>query len=309
MRLVFLVLSYQDPAILGRLTVALRHPDDRTLVHVDAKVDASPFRDAVAPGDAEFLEPRHRISWGGFSMIEATLDLMRQAQAAGEWDYAFLLSGADYPVRPRAELVAHLQGHPGMSWLSFYAMAPSSQFWHIIERYHAQDDAARQVGRRRALVHQAVQAANRVLPARRFPRAWQPYRGSTYWCLTREVVDYVVAAVDAGVTRDLERFGRFMVLNDEVFFHTVVLNSPLAASVVGWETHGHLAPGECFRENDVHLHYMGGDRARQGQAVWVEWDWPVVAASQGVLARKCRAGRSEGFMEVADRTRDGDARL
>lgn len=308
MRLVFLVLSYQDPAILGRLTAALRHPDDRTFVHVDAKVDAAPFRAAVAPGDAEFLEPRHHISWGGFSMIEATLDLMRQAQAAGEWDYAFLLSGADYPVRPRAELVAHLEAHPGMSWLSFYAMAPSSQFWHIIERYYAQDDAARRSGRRRALVHHAVQAANRVLPARRFPRAWKPYRGSTYWCLSREVVDYVVAAVEGGVTRDLERFGRFMVLNDEVFFHTVVLNSPLAASVVGWQTHGHLAPGEHFRENDVHLHYIDWDPAREDPAVLVESDWPKVAASQRFFARKCRAGRSEGFMDVADQNRHDGAR-
>src|SRR3990172_12171962 len=49
-------------------------------------------------------QPR-AIHWGGFNMVQATLDLIRAARTGSvPFDRFCLLSGADYPIKTRAEV-------------------------------------------------------------------------------------------------------------------------------------------------------------------------------------------------------------
>ncbi len=94
---------------------------------------------------------------------------------------------------------------------------------------------------------------NRFVPfpvRRRIPAGLEPYGGSAYWCLSRRAVDYVHQFV-----REYPRYVRFfrtVYVPDELFFHTILLNSPLRDEVIGddlrhivWEDHGVavLGPG------------------------------------------------------------------
>jgi Core-2/I-Branching enzyme len=62
---------------------------------------------------------------------------------------------------------------------------------------------------------------------RRMPPGLVPYTGFAHWCLSR-------ACLEHAATRDpdLVRFFRWSSSPDETFFQTVLLNSPLAATLV-----------------------------------------------------------------------------
>ena len=63
-----------------------------------------------------------------------------------------------------------------------------------------------------------------------FPRGYQPFFGSSYWCLTRECVTYVNAFVRENP--DFVDFFKHLWIPDELFFQTIILNSPFKNRVV-----------------------------------------------------------------------------
>ena len=87
----YLVLSYTHPELVRRLVARLRgglvavHHDDR--------------RCALGEVDALRIPPTP-IEWGHGSQLAAILRCLRVLREH-EWDWLVLLSGQDYPVRPR----------------------------------------------------------------------------------------------------------------------------------------------------------------------------------------------------------------
>ncbi len=65
---------------------------------------------------------------------------------------------------------------------------------------------------------------------RRIPGGLIPWGGAPYWCLGRDVVDHVWSL--SRRNPDLIRFFEHAWTPDELFFQTIVLNSPLRDMVV-----------------------------------------------------------------------------
>jgi len=102
-QLVFLVLAHENPIQLARLLRAIEGTCARIFVHIDGSRSIAPFRQATTGiKHVEFLDGADRIPvfWAGFSMVQATLNLMRRAreQVPGRARFC-LLSGMDYPIK------------------------------------------------------------------------------------------------------------------------------------------------------------------------------------------------------------------
>jgi len=72
MRTAYLLTAYHQPRHLAPLIGALSSDWSSFFVHIDAKVDIRPFKQAVPPGkDITFLESSQRATcnWGGFGLI------------------------------------------------------------------------------------------------------------------------------------------------------------------------------------------------------------------------------------------------
>lgn len=110
---IFLVYTFQDAEHLRELVEALSPYE--VIVHVDAKVDLSPFAAAVEHcTNVRMLQDRVQVNWGGYSQVRAIRALVRKGlEFANDDDYLVLLSGSDYPLRAVDELVAHLVEHGG----------------------------------------------------------------------------------------------------------------------------------------------------------------------------------------------------
>jgi len=101
-------MAHNTPQHTGRLIAKLRSPNSRFFVHIDRKADLSPFN-YLRSHDTLFIAERESVYWADVSQIDAALKLVAAAlESEPRMERFVLLSGADYPVRSRAEVEDYL---------------------------------------------------------------------------------------------------------------------------------------------------------------------------------------------------------
>lgn len=277
-RIAYIVSAYQLPAQLERLLRRLKAPDVHFAVHVDRKTRRAVYEEMVARTrdlDVAFL-PRHMSHWGGFGHVRTTLKgIDHFVTERVPFDYAVLLTGQDYPLRSPAAIAGDLGAARGRSFMNHWPLpyAPWGdrdgldriEDWHVVT-----------FGRRHL-----------ALPLRRrLPLGLAPYGGGAYWCLSKEVIDYVHGFVRANPS--YVRFFEHVLIPDELFFQTIVMNSELRDSI----------------END-NLRYLDWSRD-PGPAVLVQEDLPALVSSHKLFARKFDERVDSSILDLLDAHIDGE---
>lgn len=226
MRIAYVILAHQLPEQLVRLVNRLNTPNALFLIHINRRADDAIFRAARA-GLADlhnvvFLR-RHKLYWGAFGHVRATIEGLDELDRRSQpFDYVALLTGQDYPIKPATAIERSLAGSDGRSFMAVDRLPGGLAdgmdritYWH-----------SRRIGKPRGW--------HLRLPIRRkFPLKLVPWGGSSYWWLSREAVEYIrdFIARQPGYYR----FFKHVDVPDESFFHTILMNSPLADSVVNDE--------------------------------------------------------------------------
>ena len=257
-RIAYIVSAYRLPGQLERLLRRLAAPGVSFAVHVDRKTRRAVYEEMVER--TEDLEvvflPRHRSHWGGFGHVRATVKgIDHLFENRVPFDYAVLLTGQDYPLRSPRAIADFLGAAAGRSFMNHWPLpyAPWGdrggldriEDWHVItyRRLHL------------------------ALPLRRrLPLGLDPYGGGAYWCFARTLVEHVQRFVRANP--EYVRFFEHVFVPDELFFQTIVMNSPLRDSV----------------END-NLRYLDWSR-EPAPAVLGRDDLPALLSSSKLYARK-----------------------
>lgn len=65
---------------------------------------------------------------------------------------------------------------------------------------------------------------------RKFPTEFIPYGGSAWWCLSKDAIQYIYNFVKEN--EEFVEFFDYVFLPDEIFFQTILLNSPLKENIV-----------------------------------------------------------------------------
>lgn len=97
-------------------------------IHLDAKCSRSGIDQFIegldAPQNVTMLENRKACAWGEFSLVSATLDLLRSALARdAEASHFILLSGNCFPVKSLKTFQAYLQQNPGRDFIETYPLS------------------------------------------------------------------------------------------------------------------------------------------------------------------------------------------
>lgn len=262
MRIAYLVLAHRAPADLVALLAKLKTRGE-TYLHVDR--DARGFDghwDELAH-HASLPARRHSVSWGGFSVVEATLELIETALAKGSADYLMLLSGACLPVADLAGLADRLAEEGG----EYIDMMPEAEAL-------ARDRKSRLTYYRfysKTLPRPYLGAMNRL--SRHFwmrpdfeAEFGEPRFGSMWWCLSRPCLDWAMRFRAARPRYD-KRF-RHSETPDESYFQTLVSLSPFAHKV---------------RDS---LTYVDWEKGGSHPKILSRQDLPRIAASGQYFARK-----------------------
>jgi hypothetical protein len=247
MALAFVIIAHKNPAQVERLFKAIYRPDDVVIFHFDRKSDgalhelgqrlAKEYRNVIV------LRPRS-IIWGGFNAAEVQLAAMEAALRANpNWHHFINLSGQDFPIKGLSRLENRLLENLRASYITWFDPLMTSLWGNArkrIERYYLDstwlDRILRIPGLGRRIRH--VFGWENQFPFipgfRRRPPPFRYYGGSNYVILSREAAHYAVSDPRA---RQISRWLKHTVHPDEIFIQSILLNSPLALTVVNESLH------------------------------------------------------------------------
>jgi hypothetical protein len=218
-----LVLAYRYPIGLSALTRYFDLTGTDMFVHVDAKIDETPFREAAAAATREvtFLPDRVAVFWRGFTVVEATIALLKAARA-NDYDRYLLISDDSLPLVAPAEFRARLA--PEMDYM---AARPADDELRIrYDRFYMFDSAVTQA-RWLALSDRHVDAetVDRFARLGRLvKRGKKPletcYHASQWMALTRQSVDTILKSWKSDVW--LRESFEFSEVPDEQYFPTIL---------------------------------------------------------------------------------------
>ena len=244
-----LILAHRDPSQLARLISALDSKAD-FFVHIDQKSDISEFRDCLSSPNVYPTPTTMPVFWAGFSIVEATLLLIRTALARGRYERLTLLNGLDYPIKSTAEINSTLLDNPSREYIRFFDVFEASdpQYHQSAAGYHFHDNPRILVNR---FFNFRQQAEKLLQPVRRPPlKGIRHCFGHMQWALSGDCAQKLLEMVDADPR--FARFYRFSFAPDEHFFHTLVANSAYCASAGGVEPF--QSSGTAKMANLHHIH-------------------------------------------------------
>jgi hypothetical protein len=225
MKIAYLILTHKNPNLLKRTIGALSSDGCAFFIHVDLKAD---IREFSGIGGKNIFLSEHRIPvyWGDFSQVEATIRLMRQALgSSARYDYFVFLQGSDYPIRSSGYIEEFVKRNSDGEFMSLVKMpAPGYPLAKINKLRYPSDKPVRRF---------ASRALGKLGLAQRDYRkclgGLEAYSGDACWALSREASASILEF--AARNPHVERYFRHTFTSDEMFFHTILGNSPLRPRV------------------------------------------------------------------------------
>lgn len=298
----YMIYTFIEPELLGR-TVARLAPG-RVFVHVDAKVDETPFVAAIRDADrerVEFVRPRHQVNWAGYSQIRAIRTLMARAIAVTDPDdYLVMMSGQDYPLYTGHYLDEFFTQAQGRQFLRYFRIEESTKAYrsHYYRRHYR--DLPVLTHRPLTPGLRKVRTASvlgtnfiaRVLPAPQPPDHLTPCFGPTHFAITAEFASYL----DSLITPEIENFFRTTFCPEELLYQTLAASGPRPVNNGSERDDGSepfVGDGNWRYSNLHHIHpsYV---------KVYTKDDWPEVTASDKLFLRKLTMSASTDLIDAID---------
>lgn len=229
MKIAYLILAHNNPLHLTRLISALQTEHSHMFLHIDKKSNG--FIHLPVKSNTTLIKNTVSVNWGGFSLVQATLNLLQEANTIGEYDYFILLSGADYPIKSNAYIFQFLQQHKGEEFINLCKMPEMNKTFDRVEYFYienARDFAASSLSKR--VINKSLRFA---LFKRKYPKPYSHftlYAGNQWWVLSKRCVDYILHFITHN--SEYVDFYKYTLIPDELFFHTIIGNSPFKENVV-----------------------------------------------------------------------------
>lgn len=222
MKICYLVLAHDNFEHLGRMLHALNEDGCSFYIHIDSKAKNAYIPDLP---NAVVIPYHFNINWGGYTMVEATQALLEYGMMqSDDADYFILISGADYPIRPKSFLYDLLEKKK-----EYIDIAPVPVPFKPLERYEYYYFDYN----RRNLKHYNPFFLIEVLMKKMKIKRKAPfkiYAGTQWFALTNDCVKYILDI--AKTDKRYEGFFRHTLVPDEAFFQTIIGNSPFAEKTV-----------------------------------------------------------------------------
>jgi hypothetical protein len=146
--------------------------------------------------------------WGSWRLAHAQLRQMAEAlRVAGDWDYCINLSGQDYPLRTQDQIAAALAAGPA-----------GANYIEVLDF-----DKASANPRKRLQYFWIPWRGKMTKLIRRRPPNFKLYWGSNHFVLTHQACEHLV---NAGISRDMQRYFRWTLCADEMVFQNSLMHGP-----------------------------------------------------------------------------------
>ncbi|MFT4111121.1 beta-1,6-N-acetylglucosaminyltransferase [Silvibacterium sp.] len=279
MAIAYLIVAHKSPDQILRLVRALHHSGAFFVIHIDKRAADDvyvPLREYAASHPEVLLTKRHRCYWGSFGIAQAMIACVNTAIRSNRpFEYAFLLSGQDYPIKNTEQIAAFLEQNKGKEFMESFSLTKPN-------RWTEQGGAFQAMAR---VMHWTLFLRSRTFHfriPRKFPFGWEPYGGSQWWCLSREALAHIESFLRKN--RSYLRYFKHVFIPDEAIFQSILSNSEFRDRIVNddlryidWENPNPLYP-RTLESND----------------------FEKLAASPKLFARKFQPDRSAECLDLID---------
>jgi hypothetical protein len=271
MKSAFLITAYKNQNQLIELINQFSESHFNIYVHLDKKsaINQYQLKKILADKHHVSIYRKFKVNWGSRNHLKAILFLAEQALKNRDNIYFHLITGQDKLVGSPEDLIHKLDISKDYLQHIPYPVSylpKGATDWFEYYNFYDLLDAKKHLKYIRLIRNLQIKFGIKRSFDKPFP---QKYYGSTYWSLTRETLQYVVdyTHIQPAFLRRLKH----TFCAEELYFPTVVLNSPRAGNVVNdnlrfikWEANGKTGSPK----------------------VLTDADWPEIIASGKLFARK-----------------------
>lgn len=221
MKIAHLILAHKSPDLVERLVKKLQHKDADIYILLDAKADVNNFIHIQHIPNTHFIEKRTKTYWGNYSIIKSTLNGFEYILSSNKnYTHINLLSGQDYPLKPVEEIHRLFLANCDKTFMRLLSIEDDEwdQGRERLIKYSFGDY-------RFFFKYRLQTLANIILPKRKVPLKLRPYGGSQWLTITPECAIYTMNYLKKHP--EIKRYFRQTWAVDEIFFQTILMNSPL----------------------------------------------------------------------------------
>lgn len=221
-----MVLAQRCPQVLEALAGACDVPGVRLLVHLDAKESLERYASGCTfPDGIEFIDERHEVFWGGFSMIRATEALARRALEDPTCEACVLVSDDTLPLVPAARIRRELLDRPDRIDVGLTRRNPPylrryTEYFFLDSCLTSARPVATELRSVDAASLEAMRRLERLMARGKYPFG-EVWGGSQWWSLGRDSLRACLGGLaDEWVRESFE----FSAVPDELAFQTLHAN-------------------------------------------------------------------------------------
>ncbi len=287
MKKAYIILAHKNWEQVCRLVKSLDDPYSFFFIHYDKKAPAPKVDPFFLNNDKITMLKPIKVNWGELGTVRVTIDALDQIKlSAIHYDTICLLSGQDYPIQSNRYIHEFFLKNPDKNFID-YCRLPNFQRWqpnggmYRIEKYFfGLKDYQR-------LLAKVFNFFLVFVPfvKRKFPIDLIPYGGSSWWCINQVALNYILAFIKNNPAYLL--FHKYTFASDEVFFHTILLNSKDEKL------------NQSFVNNN--LRYMNWpDTTKAHPEILSSQDLPELVNSEALFARKFDMEYDRNILDLLD---------
>lgn len=226
-RIAYILQCHKNPKQVNRLISRLTCDSVDFFIHVDKK---SGIQDMIDRKENVFFVPdcdRVDVTWGDYSQCEATLRLLACVLNSGKtYDYVWLISGQDYPIKSVREINDFLQNANGTAFINFFSEEACGfakyRKRNEVKHFSCMMGPGLHAKISRRLWHYATGGREYTLKIfRRICPLGRDYFGSSWWCVPYSCVDEVC---QVSRRKDVRDYFSKSLNPDESMFQTVYMH-------------------------------------------------------------------------------------
>lgn len=242
-KMAYVILCHKNPEQINMLIDNLTNDSVEFFIHVDQKSGIE--ADITHRNDIHFVKEPIDVRWGHYSQIECILKCFALIKEHEKFSYIHIISGQDLPLASNEVILDFFKKNQGGEFVKYLQLPNASETWGCYERVSVYYPRFL-ISRTRRMAAIRMRYIKLVMNAPFLQRRLGVlpkllYKGSNWMSITGECMEYIMEFTST--SPEYVRFFKNTLCGDEIFFHTIILNSAFKDHVrseikryTDWET-------------------------------------------------------------------------
>lgn len=231
-----LILAHNDFNHLKRLINKFDRKKFDIFIHIDKKTseisvaELKKDLDINTNNNVFFVEHPHKVYWGGFSIVEAEIELLNMAIKHDSYMHYILISGSDYPIRSTNKLSDFLSLNEGNDFIKAIdlfdlptnnPLRKNVSFKHKLD-YPMFNNTNTLIFKANRRIINSIKKKFRI-SSNILGNDFHIYHGSQWWALTENTVIKILNEYKSH-KNSYDKYFKNIFAPDEKFFHSIYYN-------------------------------------------------------------------------------------